>query len=408
MIIENAGLYGDMRKFVVTVNGKDITNAVTAVNIFQDVFSPTNTAIINIVDTENLLMRLPINVGAKVTVEYATKVGSKEGDGSASWSFMIYRIGEKEITNQEIQSYVIFVADKAFLNNQTKRIYRSYANLKCAAAVKKVVEEYLGGELVSHTDDSSIHFIATGWTPFRTIAWLSKIATKQQAADYAFFQYPDGKFAFKSFETLYSSQAESCGIKFEMHPTNTADEKHAAEYDYCTSISQYSFEHFDGLTNLAGGYYQNKLAVYDMMAKKWTVKNFKFGDDNAADKAKLKDDNGLFLGAEDSNISFVPKHPGMFKTPAYSDKADTWQTSRKSAILKFDQEKLVIQLPGGGKTAKWFGKNCEVDLPAQDSFRRERYDKQRRGRYLITAINHSLNKDAYLVTIELCKKRLES
>lgn len=407
MIIENAGIYGDLRKLSVKVNGFDITDAVASTNIYQDVFSPTNTGFLVVNDTTNLLMKLPINVGAKVTIEYETKVGSECGDGSVGWNFIIYRIGEKEVTNQEIQSYTIFLADKAFLLNQTKRVNRSFSNMKCSDAVSKIVKETLGAKLVNHADEKSIHFIVPGWTPFRAIGWLGKIAMKKGAADFIFYQSGDGEFSFKSFEELYSSRSESCGITFEMRPTNLADDKHAAEFDFCRSITQYTFEHFDGLANLTAGYYQNKLATYDIMDKKWDVKTFKFGDDSALDKSKLKDDDGLFMGAEDANISFVPKHSKMFKAPGYADNAQEWQTSRKSSLLKFDQEKLIIQLPGGAMSYSWFGKNCEVDLPSQDSFKREKFDKKRRGRYLITAIHHAINKDAYMVNIELCKKRLE-
>lgn len=255
--------------------------------------------------------------------------------------------------------------------------------------------------------DNTMQMIVPGWTPFHTMSWLLQTSTKDNAADYAFYQTWDGNFAFRSFEQLYSNPDDYAEITFQIRPANLRDEKGDSMYDYSTTIGVYWFDHFDGLSNLASGFYTSKTASYDFMSKKWETKTFKFGDDNAEDKKYLKVDSDYMLDAEDSNISFIPKHSGMFNNAAYSDTADAWIASRKSSLMKFEQEKLIIQFPGTAGAAKWFAKSCDVDLPAQDSMSDEEFDIQRRGRYVITHMAHMINKDTYKINAELVKKRLE-
>lgn len=398
--------YGDLKKFVVTVADRDVSAAVISVHVFQEIFSPTTTCIVNFLDTSNLLMTLPIRSGTKVKVEIETDMNCA-GDGEQTWEFIIYKIADKVAGSQGTLEYSVYAADEAFLINQTKRIRKSYAGKKTTDIAKNVIKEAFGKNLEVDASDNTMQMIVPGWTPFHTMSWLLQTSTKDGAADYAFYQKPDGDFAFKSFEKLYSDPDEYSDITFKIRPANLKDEKGDSLFDYSTTIGVYWFDHFDGLSNLASGYYTSKTASYDFKTKAWETKTFKFGDDNAQDKKYLKVDSEYMLDSDDSNISFIPKHTGMFKNASYSDTADAWIASRKSSLMKFEQEKLIIQFPGTAGAAKWFAKSCDVDLPAQDSLSSEEFDIQRRGRYVITHMAHMINKDTYKINAELVKKRLE-
>lgn len=408
MKVEKGGSWGDLKNLAVYVNDTDITEAVLAVQVFQDLFAPTTTGIVNLLDTTNLLMTLPIRAGAKLRVVLETELNCI-GDGEQTWEFVVYKVGDKSVNSDKTQTYSLYAADRAFLLNQTKRIFRSYQNQTTDQIASNIITEFLEAEADTHEADSSVSMIAPGWTPFYALGWLLKTSIKENAADYAFFQTYDGKFSFKSFEKLYSDDGEYSDITFVVRPTNLRDEKGDSLYDYSTSINMYHFDHFDAISNLSSGFYKNKTVSYDFINKKWDSKSFTFGDDNAEDKKMMKVDEDFILDAENVNISFVPKHPGMFDSgESYLDRAETWQTSRKSSLLKFNQEKLIIQFPGTAKSCQWFGKSCDVDLPSQNSLDPDEvYDKQRRGRYVITAMAHMIGKDTYVVNAEMVKKRLE-
>lgn len=402
----NSANYGDLKKFQVYIGDTDVTAAVISAHVFQEIFSPTTTAIVNFLDTSNLLMTLPIRAGTRIRVEIETDMNCA-GDGEQTWEFVIYKIADKVAGMQGTLEYSVYAADEAFLINQTKRIRKSFVGKKTTDIAKNVISEAFGKDLDVDESDNTMQMIVPGWTPFHTMSWLLQTSTKDGAADYAFYQKHDGNFAFKSFERLYSDPAEYADITFQVRPANLADAKGDSLYDYSTSIGVYWFDHFDGLSNLASGFYTSKTASYDFMTKEWKTKTFKFGDDNAEDKKYLKVDSEFMLEDAESNISFIPKHSGMFANSSYSDTADAWIASRKSSLMKFEQEKLIIQFPGTAGAAKWFAKSCDVDLPAADSMSDEEFDIQRRGRYVITHMAHMINKDTYKINAELVKKRLE-
>ena len=407
MKIEHGVKFGDLKKFSVHVNGKDISEAVTSAHVFQDMFAPTTTAVVKLADTTNLLMTIPIRPGSTIKIELETDLGFV-GDGSQTWDFIIHKVGDKSVDNSKHQTYSLYAADKSFVVNQTKRISRSFKNKLTTEIVSTVITEFLGENVDLHKSDNKLNVIVPMWTPFYTMSWLLKTSFKDNAADYAFYQKWDRTFAFKSFEVLYTSKSEHCGITFKIRPTNMHNDQGDTLFDYSVIINNYHFDHFDALSNLASGFYKNKNVSYDFINKEWSEKTFTFGDDNPADKAMMQVDMPELLSSDEVNISFIPKYPKMFDSgESYLDSADTWQTSRKSALMKFNQEKLMIQFAGSAEAAKWFGQSCDVDLPAQDSLTTEQYDRKRRGRYVITAMAHSIGKDTYVINAELVKKRLE-
>lgn len=407
MIGPEARKLGDMTKFIVRIDGNDVTEAVYSAHVFQSIFSPTNTAVLNFNDTNNLLMNLPIKPGSVVQIELATEVGSDTSDGEQSWEFVIYRISDRQMENAKQMTYSVHAADRLMMINQTRRIRKSYSDKKVSDIVKSVFKEYLNTEVKVEETDNNTHVVIPGWTPMYATAWLQKIAIKDGAADYVLFQNYSGDYSFKPYERLFSSDDEKSGITFTVKPTNMRDADGAALYDYTTVINKYYFEHFDAMVNLTGGFYRSQLARYDLLEKKWETTTFALGDDVPDDKSTYVFDSDIMGEEYEANMSFLPAHKGMASKSTYLDDADTWLLSRKNSLQKFEQEKLVIQLPGSGRSAEWFGKNCEVDVPAQDFESDEEFDKQRRGRYLITAIAHMINKDAYMINCELVKKRLE-
>lgn len=408
MIINDAGKPGDLRKLIILVDDMDVTEAVVSAHIFQDMFAPVNTAVLNFNDTNNLLMNLPIQPGSRLQIELATDFGSDVGDGEQSWDFVIYRIADRQMENSKQMTYSVYAADRSMFRNQSTRVRKSFSGKKVSDIVKSIYSEHLQATVDVEDTDNTTHVVVPGWTPFYTAAWCQRVALKNGAADYVLFQNPDQSYSFKTYETLFSSDDEKSDITFIVRPTNIRDKSGNSLYDHAVTINKYFFEHFDALTNLAGGFYKSQLVRYDMIEKKWETKDFTLGDDSPDDKEAYTYDADIFGSSGESNISFLPMHKGIASKPTHLDDADSWLLSRKSALQKFSQEKLVIQLIGSARSAEWFGKNCMVDVPAQDFESEEEFDVQRRGRYLITAVAHMINKTAYVINCELVKKRLET
>jgi len=408
MIFENPTKYGDLKEFTITIDGHDVTQAVVEARLFQNVFTPTWTAQFQISDTTNMLMRMPIKPGSKISLTVETYVES-DADDKKTYNMIVYRIGEKQLIGNMHQRYVLFCAPKAFYTNQKKRIKKAY-NDKATGSVSSIVSEFLGGECETKDSEATVATIISNWSPFNAIAWFTKHATDKNAADYVFFQTDEDKYAMKPMEQLYNSQQESTGVTFIQRVGESKDKIGNYLTDLSHAFSAFAVEHFDGVSNLSSGYYKNKKVSYDLINKQWEEKVFTFGDDCQDDATYKNWDTDLFDDAEEANITFMPKHPGMSdQGDTYLDPQDTWNGSRKSAIQKFEQEKLTIQLPGSVGFYKYIGKNCKVELPShQDMDTAQVLDKYRQGKYLILAIGHIIGRTGYVCNIEMAKKRLDT
>lgn len=401
MRVEHSGYFGDIKSISLTCDGKDITTFFSSITIYQDIFTPCWSAIIMIEDSANIIMNIPIRPGSNIEVTVETNTESIF-DGQKTYQFIIYKVGDKVFKGQMHSQYALFCASIGFLTNQSVRIQKTYSNMKPEDAVSNICSEFLGGELdKSDISDVNYHVIIPNWNPYIAGWWFAKLALKNNASDYVFFMHDFDHYSFRSIEEIYKN--EKSGLTFKQQPANVRDGGDFTD-DYSIMIQKYHTFHYDGMGNLGTGYYKTKLLSYDVIKKKWESKTFSFGDDISEDKEKKSWE--IFDQAENANVSFLPKHPGLHSKPTIDDQVTNWHVSRKSNLMKLEQDKLQIQVPGGAKAWEYLGKSCEVELPShQDQNENEVYDKYFKGTYLISHICHIMTQDHYTLNFELLKKR---
>jgi hypothetical protein len=403
MKVTKSGNFNDIKNFTVFLDGEDITTYINTVKIYQDIFVPCWSAIVMVEDSANLIMRLPIKPGSSISITIETQTESIL-DGNKTYNFIIYRMGEKLFKGQMHYQYKLYCASKGFLTNQTNRISKTYSNMKPESVVSNICSEFLGGSLSkSDSSDVNYHVIIPNWTPYVAGWWCAKLALKQDRSDYVFFMNDFDKYWFRSIEELYKN--EPSNITFKQKPTSFRAQSGDFEDDYGIMLTKYYTFDYDAMGNLGTGYYKTKLLSYDAISKKWESKTFSFGDDLAEDKEKKPWE--IYDQAENANISFLPKHPGLHANQTIDDQVTRWHVSRKSNLMKLEQNKLQIQIPGGAKVWELLGRNCDVELPShQDIEKDEVYDKYFKGKYLISHICQVITPSTITVNMELIKKRL--
>jgi hypothetical protein len=406
MLTDKAGNFGDLHTRKIIIDGEDISKHVRLIKIYQDIFTPCWTAIIAIEDSSNLLMNLPIQPGSEIAVSIETNdVGAL--DGSAEYEFVIYKISDKEGAGQMHQRYNLYCATEAFVRNMSARVQKAYSNLPAEQIAGKVLQDYLGGQMAQVDETPNLyHLIVPNWSPLTAISWCLKIAVVEGASDFVFFMKEENQYWFKRFEKLYTG--ENTGVVLTQKPSNLRGDNREYDEDYTRMITKYEFDHYDGLANLGTGMYKNKLVSFNLITKGWEETVFTYGQDVAEDQQKKAWDSSLFDDAENSNISFHPKHDGANSNGVHdSSTAALWHGSRLTNLLKFEQDKLRVQLPGGAKAQEWLGLVTTIELPShQDLSESDDYDKYFRGDYLIGSICHMIEADYYTLNLECYKKRL--
>lgn len=303
------------------------------------------------------------------------------------------------------QSYKLYCASDSFMKNQQIRINKVYPNpLKPEFAVSNIVSENLGGSCSFDVSDNDQHIVFSNWNPFVCGWYCAKLAIKSNRADYVFFMKDNNQYCFRSLETMYMT--EQSPYKFVMRPMNMGDKTGKPAYDYGTVIQKYHVDHADSLGSINAGYYGSTMNTFNMITKQFEKKEYKFGQDNPLDSIVSAFAPSLMSKATEANISFLPKNPGATKGPNISETVEVWHQSRKSNFLKLEQEKIIIQIPGGGKAWELLGKTCSIEIPSQQDIVSNVIDNFFGGKYFITHVYHNISVYQYVVNIEAIQKRV--
>lgn len=382
--------------FNITADGVNITSMMIQCDIYQDIYSPTWSCQIAFSDTQNIVMNIPIVPGTIIRIVAET-------DERKAYNFIVYKISDRNQIKQEHQVFRLHCVTEEFFINQKARISRGFQTVGPASMVSTIISESAIGEIEDSDPDSNQYtVIIPNLAPFAAINWLSRFAiSSSNGADYSFFQSDSKKFKFKSLEKMFKDRS---GVVFvQNNPNMTTDDNNFFNIEYFEFISQHN-----AINNFSAGYYGSTILTYDIYNKTFKSSTFAFGDDIPDDKANKTFTGQCFENAALSNVSFHPVAPDSAgKRPA--DTYDTWIASRKSNIMKLEENRLIITVPGVVSHYKLLGRQVDVNLPShQDIDEGEYLDKYMKGSYVVAAIRQTYTTDFYKCTLELTKKRLKT
>ena len=246
-------------------------------------------------------------------------------------------------------------------------------------------------------------------SPFAAVNWLGKFAVYNGAADFTFFMSKENEFKFKSFEDMYNS--DSSGYTFKQGIANILDNAgNRPESDVFNMLHWY-VNHYDAISNMANGYYANETVMFDVHKQIWKTKKFKHGDDIGSD-ASMSSIGPAFKNVKSEAFrAFIPTNDEMREGephPNKRDQVEKYAGSRRSSIMKYEQDHLFIQVAGQVKYAEdLLGKTVMIDMHPQEDRSKETLDKYYSGKYLVTAIEHVMSDQDYYVNLEVTKKRLK-
>ena len=405
---QTATFMGMYSKFRIMIQNSDVSSSVVSLQIFQDIQSPTWSLQIQMLDSSDLLTTIPIIAGTPIQITIGTKNGQPTDD-ERTFTFNVYRIANKKLQNQKVQTYTIFAAPYAFFQNQVTKITQTYSNQSPVDMINTIVNDVFDGYTLKSTPcDNQATIMATGWTPTDAIGFMLKVAHKSGGADFMFFQSDDKEFTCNSIETLLNDSENETGETLIFRPANLNQQNFDTMYNF--AILKYEWQHFDTMLDLSAGVVKSKMLSLDFLSKVYSEKKYSYGDDIASDgNGSTLFADPIFNKADDAHVCFVAKHTGMNgDIDSVMNSADSWLQSRRASLQKIDQEKLLVQLPGSTGMCDWIGQTVNVSLPSQVDEKSESMDPNRSGTFLVTAITHWCKSDSYVVNLELVKRRLNN
>lgn len=405
MRTDGAARLGDLKKFEVTIDGENVTPSVLSVNVWQDIFTPAWNCDIVFSDTNNVIHTLPIKQGAKVKIKAETKFDAAT-DGEVEFDFVLFKISDRTFIRSQFQTYTLNCVSQALLKDMSKRVSKHFSG-KYDEVAQQIVSDGLGGSLKVEAIPDKIDVIMANWSPMTCIQWLCKSAYKGDDADYVFFMDKDNSFVMEKMEEMYSSKKWECPFNLKQKPADEKDLNGNTDVDDALNITNYTIHHYDALSNISAGFYASKTVSYDMIKKKWSETTHTISGPDASMSSFA---SAEFKGYTDAVQSFVAINDKLFEGGSSCCKKDSvkqWVGSRRSNIMKSEQDRFFAQIVGGGAWYKYLGYHLKIDLPPHEDQTGEKFDKYFTGTYLITAIHHSIQDGYYSITLELMKKRLD-
>ena len=403
-------------------------------NMFEDIYSPNINIEIGINDSANIPFLGPIVGEEMLNFRFATNSSGGGIDSQAEidpGDMYLTTIKKRSIAKDRQQIYVLRFTSSQGIINHTTRVSKSYRGKRIDQIVEDIVDSFLDldGQYDYNIDKTKglENIVIPNWTPFAAISWLSKRAINDNDVPNFLYWESNGEVFFKSIDSLVQNEPIQ---KFRYNPLSNDTTKLEAAKAGVMELDNLSIDNqFNVIHNIDNGYYASKLITHDIVKKKIeeSVKglddfynsNVNHTDEympisnqetayqvadryNFAKPLEPKRKSENLQGFFDSNTIVWPKHNQMYAetvSDLYDNKVEDWMLQRNMLMNTLNQIKLTIEFPA--VSGLKVGHMVEIIVPAATKVlkdakgkiknRDDLTDKILSGKYLITAINHSIS-----------------
>lgn len=397
---------------ITTTSGfyQDIKNQVIGIQLFEDIYSPFITGSMTILDSLDLLNLFPLVGNEYLELKMFTPTIDKaEVDGK----FYIYKMSDRQPLGDRSYTYELHFISQEALLDVNKKISKSFSG-KCSDIATELLSSDVHGmqlkNFIVEPTSNSTKFISNFWSPIKCINNVTDTSiNKNGSASYLFYQ-DRYNYNFVSLESLYLG-----GIFQEFRYDNYVrdiDNKGLStrnineDYKRIRDIKMPVV--YDYIDRTSSGMYGSNLYTYDITTKR--IKNqlydakemFKY--QNHLNQFPLV--SGKSVYRYNSTLLAMTKYTGNFS--GFGDVTNASSIQNRISLMKqIDANKLQIIVPGrldytvGIRVLLTLYKNeptrdTDVDI----------IDEIYSGTYLISAINHYINKSTHECTIEIVKESL--
>jgi len=399
---------------VISLNGfgQEITNQVLAIEIFEDMFSPFISGVLAVKESVDFANLFPFTGEEFVNIKISTPSFSGKGK-VINDQFYIYKINNRLKTGDRQVAYEIHFFSREAMVDLNKKISTKYEGKISDIAKTIITDSYNGLESKKDTNieytPNGNKFISNYWSPVKSLNYIAETAQNLNGSSgYLFFENRKG-FNFVSTEYLYTQEAVQEFIYDQyirdFNKDGTTVRNVEEEYKRIIDIEFPSL--FDYIDRSRMGMFASKMIAYDVTTKKFLVKNFDMLDEFSntkhlnnyplTSKKNIRKNNSMVIN--------FPKYYNNFNNYADVTNSKTVQ-KRISLIQQAEANKVNIVVPGrtdytvGNKIYLRLNKFNPIDSSDSD---KDVLDQMFSGNYLISAINHTIDREKHQCHMQLIK-----
>ena len=283
--IQYAGEYTleDVRLFASSGNIIPLNGLVISISLFENIFSPTMSGTITLLDANSIVSNLPIIgqefLSFKIKTASITEGGTSVIDFTKN-PFSVYKIDQRiEGTNSEL--ITLHFASSEMLRNLRTRVSKSYTDTIDNIAIDVIQNSsYINSKKDLFVEETVgvRRLISPNSNPFTFIQKLSSeaISKKNGSPFFLFYENKEG-FNFRSLDSLYAQPitAEYNTGEFYHQEKSGTVVKNVLE-EYSRPISHEMVAVNDTASNVRGGLLASDLITYDIYGKRYERKKFRY------------------------------------------------------------------------------------------------------------------------------------
>ena len=405
---------GDIEIKQIDLVGKYSTTSLvglyTEVQIFEDIFSPFITGTITITESFDLINKLPL-IGEEFLILDLTTPGFEK---RIKGRFYVFKCSEKVAIRDKLSGYTLSFISIDAVNDLNIRLNNAWSGFCSDIAFRLIAKDKAGvqTEKPINIEDTinGIKFVCNNWSPVKAINYVAeKSVNKDGISSYLFFENRDG-FNFVSLHTLYQGNTIQDFIfdNYERTETNVGDTIRDIEQDYKRIVSMSMPDGFDFIDRLSKGMFTSNLTSYDMVTKRFKRQYFSYQEEfnKIPHLNKFPLNSTEIVSAPDSLVYNKIKHTAMhngFDDVSNSDKF----LFRLSALANTQGFKLRVETLG--RTDYTVGKVISLKtfrIESVNDKSNDLVDPTYTGKYLISAVKHTVAGNKHTCTLELIKDSL--
>ncbi len=388
----------------------DIAAGTVMIDYYEDIFSPTLTAKLQVVNDGNTITGedgnlqsiyngLPLRGGETVTIKVK---GNSEDNPGLDLAFFVSSISNV-ITRKKSESFTLNLVSIGAITNETSRVGRKYpTSNKISESVKDIIKNYLNDQRDVDVDPTQnpYGFIGNMRKPFTTLMWLASKSVPEKSKDdatagYLFYETITG-FHFRSLDSIIDSKPVAKYYSSEVIEQGNNDFKIIR---YSTSLNE------DVLGKLQRGAYCSYRIFFDPLTFNYTDPTkgaFKLEDYKSA--ATLGKDVVLpgNLGESPSRyVTAVMDRGTMEKGASKKENADP-TLSQSQALMRYNSifsQKLSMTVPSNTNLEAGDIIECEFALASA----KNTVDTEQSGLYMIKELCHHFDPSGSYTSLTLIK-----
>ena len=375
----------------------DVSTAMTGMSIKEDIFTPSLTCKMAIVDTSDSLGK--VDFDGTETVDIAFK-SLPEDDRIIKLTFRIFRV-DIAIDEQknDIKVYTLFGVTPEHFRQSSMDINQSF-KMPISESVKAVYDK-LGSKRKIEIDDTTgtYTYIVPGMTPFETMHFFERRAydAKFRASLFTFYETVDG-YNFKNIEKSIDDNRNKA-VTYKYSPTSSLKDENPQ-----FSIQSLAFPaNKDVLEKIKSGAYANAVREIDLLNQRVN-----------STEVRIKEDFKTFTHLDDVAMSLdskalIDEHLNTINSTKWinnigiDDKRKDLIPRRKFYLDCLNQVALNCVVPGNSNLS--VGQVIDLDMLELAGFTEEKLQEPKiSGKYLITRVSHILEGQEYRCVINCSKE----